>query len=397
MFDLNRASAILKERYPDDEVMRITYKNRPLYAMVNKDESFNGELMKVPQKYGNPQNRSTKFSQAKAGTSSSSYAAFKIERVKNYSFATIDNETLLATEGNDGAFLEAAESEMEGAYDAIANDLGQTIIGDGTHKIGQIASVAAGVITLSEENDSVNFEVGMTIETSATLTGTAVNSGQGVVTKVDRENGEVTYTGSISGIAANDYIFPAGDKGSALSGLGAWVPFGSTRATALASSFWGVDRTVDEQRLGGWYQDFSSLPIEEGLSKGIAILGREGANPDSIFLNPLDWDELKRSLGSKVQYVNRSVAQVGFTGIQIIGYNGTCEVYADRWVPYGYGAILQMNTWTLASLGPAIRTFNSDGLLMLRSQTTDGVDLQIVSYAQLKCRAVGYNMWVKLR
>ena len=396
-FNLTRASAILKERYPDEEVKRMTYTNRPFFAMLEKDEEFNGEQMKVPQKYGNPQNRSTKFSQAKAGVSSSNYEAFIITRAKNYSFASIDNETLLATEGNDGAFLRAAESEMDGAYDSLANDLGFLVLGDGTHKIGTISSVAAGVITLTDANDTVNFEVGMVLETSSTLTGTAVNSGQGTVTAVDRDGGEVTYSGTIAGIAANDYIFPAGDKGSGIKGLGAWVPYGSGRATALAASFFGVTRTTDETRLGGWYKDYSTLPIEEALSKGMALLGREGAMPDTIFLNPMDWDELKRSLGSKVQYVNRTVAQVGFSGIQIIGYNGVCEVYADRWVPYGYGTILQMNTWKLSSLGAPIRTFDSDGLLSLRSQTSDGIDIQLFSYAQLRCNAVGYNMWVKLR
>ena len=399
MFNLARASAILKERYPDDEVRSMTYKNRPFFAMVTKDESFNGELMKVPQKYGNPQNRSTKFSQAKAGTSSSSFEAFKIERVKNYSFASIDNETLLATENDDGAFLAAMESEMEGAYDSLANDLGATIWGDGTHKIGEISAVntTTKVVTLKDANDTVNFEVGMSLEYDSALTGTGVRSGACQVVAVDREDGKFTYTGVVSGIAANDYIFPAGDKNSALSGVGAWVPYGSGRATALAAAFWGVTRTVDGTRLGGWYQDYSTLPIEEALSKSLALLGREGGNPNVQFLNPMDWDELKRSLGSKVQYVNRSVAQVGFTGIEVIGYNGRCEVYADRWVPYGYAATLTLSTWKLCSLGPVIRTFDSDGLLMLRSQTSDGVDIQINSYAQLKCNAVGYNMWTKIR
>ena len=399
MFNLTRASAIVKERYPMEEVQRMTFQNRPLLAMLSKMENFTGELMKVPQQYGNPQNRSTKFSQAKAGTSSSSYEAFKIERVRNYSFASIDNETLLATEGDDGAFLTALESEMNGAYDAIANDIAQTLWGTGDHVIGIIGSVntTTKVITLSSEHDSVNFEVGMSLEFSDNLTGTAVRSGSCQVTKVDRENYTVTYTGVVSGIAAADYIFPAGDKNSAISGVGAWVPYGSTRATKLAASFWGVTRTTDSTRLGGWYKDYSSLPIEEALSKFVALLGREGANPDVIFLNPMDWDELKRSLGSKVQYVNKMIAQVGFQGIQIVGYNGVLEVYADRWVPYGYASVLQMNTWELCSLGPVIRTFDSDGLLMLRSQTSDGVDIQINSYAQLKCNAVGRNGWVKIR
>lgn len=398
-FDLTRASAILKERYPNEEVQRMSFKNRAFFAMVEKDENFTGELMKVPQQYGNPQNRSTKFSQAKAGTSSSSYEAFKIERVKNYSFASIDNETILATENDDGAFLRAAESEMDGAFESIANDLGQTIWGDGTHRIGQISAVntTTKVITLTSEHDTVNFEKGMSLEFDAALTGTSVRSGACQITAVDRENATVTYTGVVSGIAANDYIFPAGDKNSALSGVGAWVPYGAGRATALAAAYWGVTRTVDSTRLGGWYKDYSTLPIEEALSKFVALLGREGADPDIVFLNPMDWDELKRSLGSKVQYVNKMIAQVGFQGIQIVGYNGVQEVYADRWVPYGYASVMQLNTWKLCSLGPVIRTFNTDGLLMLRSQTADGVDIQINSYSQLKCNAVGYNGWVKIR
>ena len=391
-----RAEAILKEMYPDKEVKSLTYKDRPHYAMLPKDETFFGDLRKVPLQYGNVNNRSTNFAVAKAGNGYNRYTAFKTERVKNYSFASIENETILSTANDDGAFINALEGTMNGAFDSLANSLAFACLSDGSYKIGQRSSVSGSVITLSDANDTVNFEVGMEIEASATLSGGSIRSGYITITKVDREAGELTFSGTIVSFADNDYLYPRGDYGAAISGAGAWVPYGSGRATALAATFFGVDRTLDETRLGGWYKDYSTLPIEEALVKFVTILCREGATPDCIFLNPVKWSELVLSLGSKVQYINTKVAEVGFEGVMIHGPKGAVKVYGDRWIPYDYAHVAQMDTWRLASLGAPIRLFDTDGLRILRSQTVDGVDIQINSYSQVECKAPGYNGWVKL-
>ena len=374
----------------------LTYKNRPFLAMMRKDEKFQGSLRKCSLQYGNVQNRSTKFSVAKEGNDSNKYEAFKITRVPNYSFATVDNETAKASESDRGAFINTLKREMDGAIDSLANSLGYTAFADGSYKIGRRASEAAGVITLTDANDMVNFEKGMTLQASDTLTGTAVRSGFIEIAAVDREAGTITYTGSITGFADNDYLFPRGDKGRALSGAQAWIPVGSGRSAALAADYFGVIRNQDATRLGGWQIERVGAPIEESLVEGIVILDREGAMPDAIFLNPLKWKDLVNSLGSKKVYVDTKVAGVSFRGVEIEGPQGPVAVYSDRWCPYDYALICQMNTWCCASLGPLIHIFDTDGLTILRSQVIDGVDIQVNSYAQIENTAPGYNMWVKL-
>lgn len=394
-FNISRAEPILKEMYPTDVVKNLTYKNRPFYAMLPKDENFVGELRKVSMQYGNVQNRSTNFAIAKSQNQYNRYEDFKTTRVANYSMATVTNETILATQNDDGAFIDALEREMKGAFNSLANSLAYSVIADGSYKIGRRDSDAASVTTLTDARDIVNFEVGMELEASDTTTGSTVRSGFITVTAVDREAGTFTYSGSISGYADNDYLYPRGDKGAAISGAAAWVPY-EDRSTKLAASFFGVTRNVDSTRLGGWYLDRSTYSIEEALLESIVVLDREGATPDCIFLNPLKWKDLVNSLGSKVQYIKTTIADVAFEGVLIHGPQGPVKVYSDRWIPYAYSLTAQMDTWKLASLGPAIRVFDTDGLRVLRSQTVDGVDIQLNSYAQLENHAPGYNMWTKL-
>ena len=393
---LTAAEPVLKELYPYQKIMMLTYKNRPFLAMMRKDENFVGSLRKSSLKYGNSQNRSTKFSVAKEGNDYQKYEDFKITRVPNYSFASVDNETIQASQSDRGAFIDTLKDSMDGAIESLSNSLGYTAFADGSYKIAQRASESGGTVTLSDANDTVNLEVGMKLDAHTGLTGTTVRAGYITVTAVDRENGTFDYTGTITGFADDDYLFPHGDKGRALSGAQAWIPVGSGRATALAASFFGVTRNVDSTRLGGWYIDRTSAPIEEALVEGIVILDREGSVPDAIFLNPLKWKDLVNSLGSKKVYVNTTVAGVSFRGVEVEGPNGPVAVYSDRWCPFDYALIAQMNTWCCASLGPLIHIFNTDGLTVLRSQVIDGVDIQVNSYAQIENRAPGYNMWVKL-
>src|SRR5690606_7731904 len=229
--------------------------------------------------------------------------------------ATIDNETLKATEGDANAFLEAATIEIDGAINSLTRSLAIAQYRAGYGEIGQIltgSSVSGTTLTLSNPDDITNFEVGMELDTSATLTGASKaygSSGNGlIVTGVNRVAGVLTFgaavddaTDGIPTIAAGDYIFVRGDHSSSnlvkIAGLEAWIP-----ASAPSSSpFFGVDRSVDT-RLGGQRHDGSTDPIEEALITGDSMVGREGGRIDHYFMNFKKFSELEKSLGSKVQY-----------------------------------------------------------------------------------------------
>lgn len=404
MLDQTAFEGALKQLYPDWFIENLVYKNNPALALINKMENFVGSHLKFPTIFGNPQNRSADFATAQAGTSSSKLVGFLLQRTRDYSLATIDNETLEASQSNEGAFLQALKLEMDGALHSLTRSRAKQIFGGGTGLRGVIGNVGGGVITLVETSDIVNFEVGMSIEASATNGGTSVRSGAGLITAVDRINGTITYSGTITSVQNGDYIFAKGDYDKALSGFDAWLPL-DDRATRLGTSFFGVTRTVDQTRLGGWALDYSAKPIEEALIDASALLGREGSIPDYVLMNNLDRANLVKALGSKVQYIqivkdiqegDRVMAKVGFSGLVIEGDKGPITVVADQNCPKGRAFMLQMDTWELCSLGKLVRIFDTDGLKMLRSTSSDGVDLRCVSYAQLACRAPGYNAQIKI-
>ena len=111
--DLTSFQPVLKQHYTNDRVENMVYKDNPLLAMLPKYEQFGGENLKLPIKYGIPQGRSATFSTAQANKTNSQYKAFLLTRSKDYSLASIDNETIEASKGNSNAFLEAATTEIE--------------------------------------------------------------------------------------------------------------------------------------------------------------------------------------------------------------------------------------------------------------------------------------------
>ena len=196
----------------------------------------------------------------------------------------------------------------------------------------------------------------------------------------------------IATAAASDYVFAAGDYDLKLKGLQAWLPYGGASAT----SFFGVDRTTDSQRLGGVWDDLSSLPIEEALIEAGAQMYLVGAKTDRVWMSVPKMADLVKALGSKVQYVDMTIADVGFRGVRVQLNETVVDVYCDRNCPKTSMFFLQTDTWQLASLKEAPMILNMDSLESLREATSDGIEIRIGYYAQLGCSAPGYNGHFKI-
>src|SRR3954465_7254128 len=107
--NLTTFDAVLKQHYTNDRVEDMVYKMNPLLALIPKMEDFGGRNLPIPIIYGNPQGRSKTFTnaQTRGGLTSSKVTDFVLTRVRDYSIATIDNETMKASKNNEDAFLEA--------------------------------------------------------------------------------------------------------------------------------------------------------------------------------------------------------------------------------------------------------------------------------------------------
>lgn len=416
MLDLTSFDAALKEYYTDDAVEDMTYKNNPLYALMPKNEKFFGEYKVIPIIYGNPQGRSATFSRAQArGLATSSYLKkFSVTRVKDYSIATIDNETLLASQNDRGAFLSAATLEIDGCIHSLTRSLATDMYRSGYGSRGTIATSSFGVttLTLNDINDIVNFEVGMELVVSATEAANTLralgSSTNGlIVTGVNRVLGTLTFgfnvndaTNGIPTIAQNDHLFVRGDREDSatpartkIAGLRAWVPDAAPASTA----FFGMDRTSDVTRLGGLRYDASAMPIEEGLIEGAALVGREGGMIDHFFMSFDKYSALEKALGSKVQYVDLAAnARISFRGIRVNGPNGEIRVLPDQNCPSTRCFGVELKTWELASIGKAVRVIDTDTLEMLRLNSSDGVEVRYGFYGNVCCNAPGRNINIQL-
>lgn len=401
--DLTAMNAALKELYDGQVVENLVYADNPFLAMVRKKTDFGGKYKPIPIITGVSQGRSATFVNAQGNQSPVQVESFLLTRKSDYSIATIDNQTMLASRTDKMSFLEGAKLVIDGAIRSITNSLASALFRSGTGSIGGLGSIAAGVITLSNPADVVQFEVNMVLQANATDGGATPRAALGYVIAVNRSLGTVTVSATGFGGAAGspalwapgDYLLVQGDLNAKVSGLAAWLP---TVAPASGDPlFYGVDRSVDPTRLGGVRYDGSAQSIEESLIDASSLLAREGGKPDTALVTFQSFSALEKALGSKVQYIDAKTGDIGFRGIMVNGANSMIKVFPDRNQIAQTCHLLQLDTWTLESLGDAPQILRyGDGLEMLRVSNADAGEARIGYYANLATNAPGWNATVKL-
>lgn len=407
--DLTAVDAALKQHYTDQRVESMVYKDRPMMALMAKYEAFGGRNLPIVTWWGNAQGRSKTFATAQTAGASAAPKLddFLLTRVRDYAIATIDNETLLASKGDANAFIEAATVAIDGCVRELSNSIAINMYRDSSGYRGQVnaepsETSSTFTITLKDAGDIANIEVGQNILIYSAKSGGSQRNSDGSdvswpVASVNRSAGTLVLTGDYTSsgtIAANDYIFVDGDRGNGIAGLEDWVPASAPSATA----FFGVDRSLDS-RLGGLRLDGTSGPIEEVLIEAEHIVSREGGKLDHVFLNYSKFAELKKALGSRVQYVDLKAgmeAQISFRGVLLDGAKGLIKVIPDQFCPANRIYGVQLDTWKLYSLGKAVRVIDTDGLSMLRQASSDGVEVRYGFYGNVGCNAPGYNINIQV-
>jgi hypothetical protein len=362
--------------------------------------------MPIPILYGNPTSTSADFTTAQsiATTASNSSASkvdqFTLTRVKRYGFAIVDGETLKASESDEGAFLKALKTEIDGVIHQLKRNIAVQLFRGGWGKIGVIATggISSATVTLATTEDITNVEVGQqhvfsSTEDSATLRNTGGTTTLRVV-GVNRMLGTITYSANVStvtGTAAGDTIFLVGDRQDSatparlcIAGLEAWCPASAPGSTA----YFGVDRSVDTTRLGGVRYDGSAVPIEEALIEGSVLQGREGFKATHAFMSYGKWSALEKALMGKVKYETvKATADIAFDAIVVNGPRGPIKVIADQNCPGNRVFLVNFDHLKLHSLGEMVRPLDDDGNLLLRRPSSDEVEARYAFYGNLACDA----------
>jgi hypothetical protein len=402
ILDASAMNAALKELYDNQTVENLVYNDNPFLAMVRKNTDFGGKYKPVPIITGASQSRSSSFSNAQSNQSPVQIESFFLTRASDYSIAQIDNQTMLASRTDKMSFLEGSKVLIDGAITSITLSLSSSLFRSGTGSIGQIQSIAAGDVVLTDPNDIVQFEVNMVLQAAATDGGTP-RAALGYVVSVDRSAGTMQISTSYGGApaspalwVANDFMLVQGDSNAKIKGLLAWIP---AVAPSSSDNFFGVNRSVDSTRLAGVRYNGSSQPIEEALIDASSLLAREGGKPDVCIMSYASYSALEKSLGAKVQYIDlKGPAEIAFRGIEINGANSRIKCFPDRSCPSRTAFLLTMKSWCLESLGDAPQILKyGDGLEMLRVYNADAGEVRIAYYANLSCNAPGHNSYVSLQ
>lgn len=397
--DRTKFLALLKKIYNAPKLDSMILLNSPFLGMINKKKD-GGEDINQPIVIGATQNRSANHSKTVAGTNSSNQIRFKMEKTRNFNAAKIDHFLLKTSEESKGSFRDAVTHEMDSAIKALKRDISLNLFLKSDGVIGKVSAIdAAGgdfEITLPNNGDVVYFEIGMNIKAANPALDT-VRAAEMEVIALNHAENKITVSGTNTGVVEGDSLYVDGDLNGKIYGLSDWLPFGSNRATALSTTFCGVDRSKDDVKLGGVYVDGTTKDIGQALREAMARSELYGVGrPDVCFMNPLDVFILENELEGRVtlEKLNASGAkvQLGYDAIRVGGVGGGAKIVADAGCPRGVAFCLSLPSFTYYHLGERyVNTWNEDGLDMIRANDSNDIEAKMYSYGNILCNAPGAN------
>lgn len=408
-------SGILKELYDDQKVQWLTYKDNPTLAMMKKEEKFPGKYYPVPVVYGLTTGSAT-FANAYNNQFSPSVAEFLVTRISDFAVASIDGQLLAAAQTDPGAFIDGAELMIDAAFQTAVNRLASAMFRNGAGTIGQIQTVTSlggtsYTILLTNPDDAVQFEIGWTLSAVQFVDGsgtaptdaaqiTAVNRNSGLLTVTSATNivadWPTTYFLAVQGdlpSASNNNFQPVGSTGTnsllKLAGFAAWLPLAGP---PTSDSFFGVNRNLDQQRLAGVTFDGRAISLEEALLQGTGRIALNGGRVDTGICSYATYTSIIISLGSKVQYIDEKIGEIGFRGVMVNGANTVMSVFPDRNCPDGVIYALEMDSWVLRSQNPAPHILKyMDEIEILRVPGVDAAELRVGTYGNMYTNKPGHN------
>lgn len=412
-----QADAILKEIYSDDGVTDQFFRENPFFALMPKKEDVAGRYFEQPvwASAGQAQSRTFGAStsgpglQSAAGISGEAPFTYLVPKVENMAVANISTKLIAESSSTKGAFVDMVRAIADNQMQQLINDTSVGLFRGADINRGQVGgSVAGATLTFQNVSDAVNVELGTFLEFAATNTGTTVralgaSNTDCHITAIDYVGGQATLAWSGSGsqtltgnnVVLGDYVYRAGDKSLGFNGFLDWIPYGGVTSS---DSFLGVNRSKHTVRLAGSYLDGTQGNLEEVLEKAINRVALFGGKLTHFIMPYGQFTALANAQGAKVQLVNVKNAEVdiGFEGIEITGANGRVVCLPDRYCPSNTICGVDINSWKLISVGKAVRTWQYDGKVWLRSSTQNGMEIRFYSLANLVCREPRSNINIRV-
>lgn len=395
--DMPAANAMLKEYYDEQKVENLAFQKNVALAMIPKSTDSEGKYVPIPTVYEVSQGIGATFANAQGNQAPSQFAEFLLTLRPDYSISTITEQARLSSGSNVGAFMKMATAVYDGALQGSAKSASSAMFRSGTGTVGQISTITAGVIVLTNPADIAQFSINQTLQSNTTDGGSPL-AALGWVIARNTIAGTITVSATAMGgaagtpasWAANQFLVRQGDNNAKMSGFTAWLPVTAPLST---DNFYGVNRSVDTRLFGLAYPG-SLQSIEEALIDASMLVARENGDPRHHFTSFGTQSALIKALGARREFVDwEKDGVVGFRGVKIQGPTGVIESYPDYSCQAATGFLLQLDAWCLHSVGGAVPHIKKyqDGIEMFRVSNADAMELRAGYYGNIGCRAPGWN------
>lgn len=388
-WNTSNAVKALKVLYPEGFVQTWFKKTSRYCQWIRKDPTNEGDTYQVNPLFG-AINGSPDFAVAKAGKSVPSEDKFNVTDVDYYVIGSIANKLIEKAKNKRGAIEPLMKKHFDAGLYEFGRLLGRTVWGNSGGSIGRVTTgMSSGTITLLTGTDGVHFEKGMVLQASAAdgTTG-SVRAGEAIISGISRGVTTTTLTTAggdwdvqITGLIANDHLFTKGSFGKCMHGVTAWIPTSAPDAT----TFFGVNRTQDLERLSGWrFADNTGKDIETVVFGSLAYADDIGSEPTIGWLHSKHWATLTNSLHGKTFYdkvgVRNSEGEIGFTGFKLFGVAGDITLATDRDMPTGRIFFTNEEAQCMISAGELPHFEKQSGDKLLTESSSDGKEFRIKAY-----------------
>jgi hypothetical protein len=407
--DLTAYDPMLKDHYAPGEVAKMAFQENKALGLLKKSRKkmVGGRRWIQPVGYALPGGGSSTFATAiAAANNTSKYEAWEVTRASHYRLAKVTNETIEATATGDMDAFEPAFDEFDRAIDAESNWINFRFFRSKSGAIGQLTntSFATTVMTLDDASSVWGVREGDVLKLTASADGSSLKTGSLTVASVQRQAGTITSTANLSTgvatVAASDYVILDGDATLAPAGLADWVPDSAPASTA----FYGVDRTIETEYLGGLRIDATDgRSVANALVDAVAAVDNIGGSPDVCFMNPLTFGTLAKQMEGKwtitsaAGYDGKKVASVGYKGFTVNLNGHELTIYTDRCCPVKRIYVLTWSSWTMFSAGAAPNFLQRRaGSIIKVSEASDGYEARVGEYMNFCCATPGWNCVIKL-
>jgi hypothetical protein len=371
------------------------YKASRFAAMINSDTNFGSEGRYVNVTVGPTAGGSSNFADALAAQDATKEVRFFVTHRKEYQVFSLQGDLIARSKGNANAMVEAVKQQADKARYAYGRSVARKLWGNGGGALGQLATttvLTGNLLILRSRPDVVGFEVGMQLEfaiddgSAASPAGRLGAPDRLTILAINRDTGTLTMSGNlntVTGITVNTFVFRRGDYAQAMTGMRGWNPI---LAPTAGDSFFGLDRsTTDVTRVTGARVNGGGKPKEETLIDGTAEAQINGITINQCFMNPLDYRDLVKEMGSKREIqVTAKQAGMGFTALEVYGATGTIQIVSEVDVPRGAAWGVDTDQITLRTAGDAPMMLNEDGIgKLVRAADDDAYQGRIGSYGNL--------------